>query len=65
MSDTARTAIQSYGLEIDIPELGLHGIADRAVFVLDEDSTITYRWIADDPTNEPDYQKLLTATQTA
>jgi peroxiredoxin len=65
VSDMTRTVIQSYGLEIDLPELGLHGIANRAVFVLDKDGTITYRWIADDPTNEPDYQKLLTATQTA
>jgi len=33
-----------------------YGIANRAVFVLDETGTVAYRWVADDPTNEPDYE---------
>jgi peroxiredoxin len=57
--------IQQYGLEIDIEELGLYGIANRAVFVVDETGTVTYRWVADDPTNEPDYEELLEAVKTA
>jgi peroxiredoxin len=61
VSDMSGEAIRAYDLEIDIEELGLHGIANRAVFVLDEDGTITYQWIADDPTNEPDYEELLDA----
>lgn len=61
VSDMAGDAIRAYDLEIDIEELGLHGIANRAVFVLDEDSVITYKWVADDPTNEPDYEELLDA----
>ena len=59
ISDMGREAIQAYGLEIDIPDLGLHGIANRAVFVLDDDGAVTYRWVADDPTNEPDYEEIL------
>jgi len=58
-------AIRAYGVEFDIEELGLHGIANRAVFVLDEDGTVTYSWIADDPTNEPDYDELLDAVRSA
>jgi peroxiredoxin len=46
---------------MDIADLGLHGIANRAVFVLDDDGTVTYRWLADDPTNEPDYGEILDA----
>jgi peroxiredoxin len=65
ISDMSGEAIRDYGLEIDIAELGLHGIANRAVFVLDEDGTVTYSWVADDPTNEPDYDELLDAVQTA
>jgi len=61
VSDMAGDAIREYGLEIDIPELGLYGIANRAVFVVDEDGTVAYRWVADDPTNEPDYEELLDA----
>jgi peroxiredoxin len=61
ISDMGRKAIRAYGLEIDLPDLGLHGIANRAVFVLDDDGTVTYRWLADDPTNEPDYGEILDA----
>jgi len=61
VSDMAGEATGAYGVGIDIPELGLYGIANRAVFVVDEDGTITYAWVADDPTNEPDYGELLKA----
>ncbi len=31
------------------------------MFVIDEDGTVTYTWIAEDPTNEPDYEEVLDA----
>jgi len=65
ISDMGGEAIEAYDLEIDIPELGLHDIANRAVFVLDGDGTITYGWVAEDPTNEPDYAEILDAVATA
>ncbi|OYR57560.1 redoxin domain-containing protein [Halorubrum halodurans] len=65
VSDMSGDVIRKYDLEIDIEELGLYGIANRAVFVLDETGTVTYRWVADDPTNEPDYEELLEAVNTA
>ncbi|MFC4451154.1 redoxin domain-containing protein [Halorussus aquaticus] len=65
VSDMGREAIRKYDLEIDIPELGLYEIANRAVFVLDRDGTVTYDWIADDPTNEPPYDELLNEVQAA
>jgi peroxiredoxin len=65
VSDMAGDAIREYGLEMDIPDLGLYGIANRAVFVLDADGTVTYQWVADDPTNEPDYDELLDAVEAA
>ena len=40
VSDTAADAIREYGLEMDIPDLGLYGIANRAVFVLDDKGTV-------------------------
>jgi NAD(P)-dependent dehydrogenase (short-subunit alcohol dehydrogenase family) len=46
-----------------IEELGLYGIANRAVFVIDEDAKVRYNWIADDPTNEPDYDEVLAAVR--
>ncbi|ELZ42796.1 alkyl hydroperoxide reductase/ thiol specific antioxidant/ Mal allergen [Halorubrum saccharovorum DSM 1137] len=65
VSDMAGDAIRAYGLEIDIADLGLHGIANRAVFVLDDGGEVVYDWIADDPTNEPDYDAVLDAVESA
>jgi len=65
VSDTSGEAIRAYGQEIDIPDLGLHGVANRAVFVLDDDGAVTYSWIADDPTSEPPYDELLEAAEAA
>jgi len=65
VSDMDGDAIRAYDLEIDIGDLGLHGIANRAVFVVDDDGTVTYAWVADDPTNEPDYEEVLEAVEAA
>jgi peroxiredoxin len=65
VSDTVGDAIRAYGLEIDIPDLGLYGVANRAVFVIDDDGEIVYDWVADDPTNEPDYDAVLDAVESA
>jgi len=65
VSDTAGDAIEAYGLSLDIPELGLYGVANRAVFVIDEGGDVTYVWETDDPTNEPDYEELLAAVEDA
>ena len=54
---------EEYGLSLDLPDLGLHGVASRAVYVLDEDGTVIYSWVTDDPTNEPDYEALLEAVR--
>ncbi|GAA0662968.1 redoxin domain-containing protein [Natronoarchaeum mannanilyticum] len=61
VSDTSGEAIRAYDQEIDLPDLGLYGVANRAVFVLDADGAVTYSWIADDPTSEPPYDELLDA----
>jgi peroxiredoxin len=65
VSDMGGGVIEAYDLSIDIPDLGLHGIANRAVFVLDSGGTVTYHWVADDPTNEPDYDAVLDAVRSA
>ena len=65
LSDMAGDAIRAYDLEIDIADLGLHGIANRAVFVIDDDGEVVFDWVADDPTNEPDYEAVLDAVESA
>lgn len=63
VSDMDGDAIEAYGLLLDIPDLGLHEVANRAIYVLDEDGTVTYEWVADDPTHEPDYEAVLEAVE--
>lgn len=63
VSDMAGDAIRAYDLEMDIPDLGLYGIANRAVFVLDDGGNVVYSWVADDPTNEPDYDAVIDAAE--
>ena len=65
VSDMGGEAIRDYGLEMEIPDLGLYGIANRAVYVLSEDGTVTYDWVADEPTDEPDYEALVAAAEDA
>ncbi|WP_254532129.1 redoxin domain-containing protein [Natrinema gelatinilyticum] len=65
VSDMNGDTIEAFDLLIDIPDLGLYEAANRAVYVLDDEGTVTYEWEADDPTNEPDYDELSEAVQNA
>jgi peroxiredoxin len=35
-----------------------YNAAKRSIFILDENGNITYRWISDDPTIEPNYGEI-------
>ena len=61
ISDMGGAGIDAYDVEIDIADLGLHGIANRAVFVIDDAGTVAHSWVAEDPTNEPDYDAIVDA----
>lgn len=61
VSDTSREAIDAYDLAIDFDRIDLRRIAQRAVFVVDADRRITYRWVADNTSLEPDYQAVAEA----
>jgi len=63
ISDMDGEIIDAYGLGIDIADLGLYGISNRAVFVVDSNGDITYAWVAEDPTNEPDYDEVQQAVE--
>jgi peroxiredoxin len=63
VSDMSRGVIEDYDLSIDVGDLGLYGVANRAVFVVDGDGQITYTWTAESPENEPDYDELLDAAE--
>jgi peroxiredoxin len=55
IADNDATVCATYGVRTRYDRLGIDGVARRSVFVLDPDGTVTYRWLADDPGEEPDY----------
>jgi len=65
VSDNDREIIDAYDIAMDFTALGVHDLAKRAVFVVDEDRTVTYAWVSDDPGVEPDYDEVVEAAQAA
>ena len=55
ISDANDELIERYDVSMDFADLGVYDVAERAVYVVDTDRTITYAWVGDDPGVEPDY----------
>jgi peroxiredoxin len=46
--------------------VGIYGpVAERAVFVVDNDGEVTYRWVGEDPSFMPDIDEVRTAVEEA
>ncbi|MFB6115943.1 MAG: redoxin domain-containing protein [Candidatus Nanosalina sp.] len=58
VSDMSGRVTDSYGVSIDIPELGLYSVANRAVFILDTEGEVVFKWVADDPGHQPDIDRV-------
>jgi peroxiredoxin len=63
LSDERREVIGDYGVASSFPPLDIR-VAQRSVFVLDGSGTVTYRWLSDDPGQEPDYEAVREAAAT-
>jgi len=63
VSDTNRDIVDAFDVSMDFTALGVHNLAKRAVFVVDEDRTVTYAWVSDDPGVEPDYDEVVAAVR--
>ena len=61
VGDTERELVDAYDVRTDFEAADLDGVAKRAVFVVDADGTVTYAWVVDDPSLEPDYEAVLSA----
>jgi peroxiredoxin len=59
LSDYNREAVKAYGVAAE-NFAGLKGYtaAKRAVFVLDRQGVIKYKWVSDDPKVEPNYDEV-------
>jgi peroxiredoxin len=62
LSDYTREAVRAYGVALD-DFAGMPGYtaAQRAVFIVNEEGAISYKWIADNPGQEPDYTAVIGA----
>jgi glutaredoxin-dependent peroxiredoxin len=59
LSDVNREVIKAYNLEFpDFAGLKGYTVAKRSIFVLDRKGVVRYSWITEDPTVEPNYEKI-------
>ena len=59
LSDYKRETIQRYGIVMkDLATLKDYNAAKRSVFIIDENGTVRYRWISDNPLIEPNYNEI-------
>lgn len=65
VSDTDKEVVDKYDVrEEDFVDLG-YDAANRAVFVIDTDGEIAYKWVADEPGNQPDFDGIRQAAEDA
>lgn len=65
LSDADEDVVDAYGVDAEFGGLDLDTVARRAVFVVDDDGTVTYAWRSDDPGVEPDYDEVAAAAADA
>ena len=62
LSDYGRNAVAAYDVELDdFAGMAGYTASQRAVFVVDEQGTLTYAWVAPNPGVEPDYDEVKAA----
>ena len=64
LSDFGRDVSRAYGV-LDEGLIGPPGVASRSVFVIGTDGRVAYRWVAENPSVEPDYGEVRAAMQAA
>jgi len=65
VGDPDHRAIEAYDVIEDFEHYGVETVAQRAVFVIDGDGVVTYRWLAAHSGQEPDYDALAEAVADA
>ncbi len=62
LSDHQRVMTHAYGVALD-DFAGISGYtaAMRSVFIVDENGNVAWKWVADNPGQEPDYDAVLAA----
>ena len=59
LSDYNRDIVRMYNVfHNDFGNLKGYTVAKRSVFILDQNGVVTYKWVSDDPSKEPNYDEL-------
>ena len=59
LSDYNREVVKQYNVyHENFGNLKGYTVAKRAVFILDHNGVVVYKWVSDDPTKEPNYDEL-------
>ena len=62
LSDFGKGVTKRYGvLQDKWVAMGYRGVAKRSVFVIDQKGALKYRWVTDNPGNEPPYDEVMKA----
>ncbi len=66
LSDYRRKAVKKFGIILEnFANLEGYSAAKRAVYVADSKGIVTYKWVSDDPTVEPNYEEIRAAVENA
>ena len=64
LSDYTRSTIDAYGIRFaDLADMPGYDVAQRSVFVIDATGTVSWRWLADNPGEQPPYDEVLAAVR--
>ncbi|GBC75001.1 Putative peroxiredoxin bcp [archaeon HR06] len=59
LSDYNREVIKKYDLVLEnLAGLKGYTASKRAIFILDKEGIVRYKWVSDDPTKEPNYEEI-------
>jgi peroxiredoxin len=65
LSDFDKEVIDAYDIVLE-SLVGIYGpVAERAVFVIDNDGKVAYRWVGEDPSYTPDMEEVRAAVEEA
>ena len=57
LSDMKKEAIEAYGV-LDTELMDLGGVAHRSIFIVNKEGKISYKWLAPEPQQYPDFEEV-------
>ena len=62
LSDYTRSTVEAYGVALhDFAGMPGYTASERAVFIVDEDGDVMWKWVGENPGLQPDYDAVLAA----